>query len=546
MKNKKRILIVGGVAGGASAAARARRLSEDAEIILFERGPYVSFANCGLPYYISGEITERKKLLVLTPQRLCKRFNIDVRINSEVIAIDRDKQEIAVKNADREYHEKYDVLVLSPGANPIRPNIPGIANNKVFSLRNIPDMDAINNNIKKQRARSAVIVGGGYIGLEMAEALRKNNLDVIIVELTNQVMGTIDPEMATLLHQELKANDIDLRLGTSVTGFVEGDHGLEIQLSNGDKITTDFAVLAIGVKPENKLAKEAGLKIGKLGGIVVNENMQTSDQNIYAVGDAIEVKDFVSKNSVLIPLAGPANRQGRIAADNIFGRKTFYHDTQGTGVCRVFKQTVAMTGLNEKALKKYNISYEKIYLYTNDHADYYPHATPINLKLLFNPKSGKILGAQAIGQNGVDKRIDLLAMAIRAGLTVFDLEETELCYAPPYGSAKDVINYAGFVAANVIKADVKIFHVEDIINLKNNQILLDVRTAKEFAAGTITNAINIPIDELRDRLNEIPNDKEILVFCRVGTRSYLACRILMQHGFNCRSLTGGYLTYLLS
>lgn len=540
-----KILIVGGVAGGASAAARARRLSEDAEIILFERGEYISFANCGLPYYIGGEITDRDNLLVQTPEKMRARFNIDVRINSEVVAIDKDNKTITVfdKINKKQYQETYDALVLSPGAKPIRPNLPGIDDKRIFSLRNIPDMDAIDTFINTKNAKTAVVVGGGYIGLEMIEALKHRGIAVTLVELLDQVMAPIDKEMAGMLHQELSLHGVKLELGTSVAGFEPTEDKLNVNLSSGAKLAADFVILAIGVKPENDLAKAAGLKVGELGGIAVNSSMQTSDSNIYAVGDAVEITELVSGKPALIPLAGPANRQGRIAANNIFGRASIYNKTQGTGVCKVFNQTAAMTGLNEKLLQKFKSSYDKIYVHPFDHASYYPGAVPVSLKLLFDPKNGRILGAQAVGMKGVEKRIDLLATAIRGGLTVFDLEEMELCYAPPYGSAKDIVNQAGFTAANVIKGDVKNCHVADIVKPTDRQFLLDVRTPEEFAAGTLANAVNIPVDDLRAKLNEIPKDKELLVFCKAGLRGYIACRILTQHGFNCRNLSGGYTTY---
>jgi len=548
MNTAQKILIIGGVAGGASAAARARRLSETAEIILFERGEYISFANCGLPYHIAGTITNRDQLLIQTPQTMKKRSNIDVRINNEVLSINREKKTITVldKKTNNQYQESYDQLILSPGASPIKPNLPGIENSKIVTLRNIPDMDKINQHIDTHNTKHAVVIGGGYIGLEMTEALHQRGLDISLIELSNQVMGPIDPEMATLLHQELSLNNIDLRLGISVTSFQEHNNKLVVNLSNDEKIETDLAILAIGVKPENKLAKESGLSIGKLGGILVNKYMQTSDPSIYAVGDAIEVTDFVSTQNVLIPLAGPANRQGRIAADNIFGKQSEYKNTQGTGICKVFNLTVGMTGNNEKSLKRNNIAYEKIYIHPNDHASYYPGTTAMTLKLLFDPNNGKVLGAQAIGQNGIDKRIDLLALAIRSELTVFNLADSELSYAPPYGSAKDPINYAGFVASNVINKDVAIFHTEEINFLNPNTYLVDVRTPQEFSINHIPNAINIPVDELRNRLTELPQEKEIYVYCKVGLRGYLATRILSQHGYRSKNLSGGFTTYLLA
>ena len=542
MKPKK-VVIIGGVAGGASAAARARRLSEEAEIILLERGPYVSFANCGLPYHIGGEIADRDRLLVTTPEQLRARFRIDVRTRNEAAGINPAKKEVEIKNLEtgKIYHESYDALVLSPGAEPIRPPIPGIDNPKILTLRNMEDMDRI---IKALDGRQhATIIGGGYIGLEMAEALRRRGIATALIELAPQVMGPADPEMVSILHQELEINGVDLRLGTSVTGFGESAKGLKLSLSSGETLETGVAILAIGVKPETALAKAAGLELGPRGGIKVNDRMQTSDQNIYAVGDAVEVTDFVTRQPALIPLAGPANRQGRIAADNIFGRDSRYKDTQGTAICKVFNLAIGMTGLSEKAARRAGIPFEKVYIHPASHASYYPGAASLSIKMLFDPQTGKVLGAQAVGSDGVDKRIDVFAVAIRAGLTVFDLEELELSYAPPYGSAKDPINFAGFVAANALRGDVKLCHVADVVNPAPHCKLLDVRTPGEVAAGTIPGSKNIPVDQLRDRLGELSKEKEYLVFCKVGQRGYLACRILSQNGFKCRNLTGGYTTY---
>ncbi|MCX7044662.1 MAG: FAD-dependent oxidoreductase [Candidatus Sumerlaeota bacterium] len=548
MSSVKKIVIVGGVAGGASAAARARRLSEEAEIIVLERGPYISFANCGLPYHIAGTISERQKLLVQTPEGFRKRFRIVARVNSEVTGIDRERKEVHVRDhaAKRDYVESYDALLLSPGAEPVRPPIPGANSPRIRTLRSLSDMDAIITAIAKDKTNRALIVGGGYIGLEMAEAFVQRGLKTTLVEMAPQVMGPVDPEMAAPIHNELKLNGVDLRLETSVTSFNEQDGALAAQLSNGDTVTCGLAIMAIGVRPESRLAREAGLDIGPLGGIAVDANMRTSDPNIYAVGDAVEVKDFVSGTPALIPLAGPANRQGRIAADNMLGRSSVYRATQGTAICKVFNLAIGMTGQSEKALKRAGAPYQKVYVHPASHASYYPGASPVSLKLLFHPETGKILGAQAVGSDGVDKRIDALAMALRGGMTVYDLEEAELCYAPPYGSARDVINYAGFAAANALRGDVRLCHAQDAVNLREDQALLDVRTKEEVAAGTIPGAINVPIDELRGRLGELPKGKELLVFCQVGLRGYLGCRILTQHGFPCANLSGGYKTYLMA
>ncbi|MEN8126198.1 MAG: FAD-dependent oxidoreductase [Planctomycetota bacterium] len=545
MASKKRVLIVGGVAGGASAAARLRRLDENAEIVMFERGEYISFANCGLPYHIGNVIKERDRLLVQTPEKMHVRFGIDVRTQTEVLSIDRQAKTIQVRDlkTGEDSTESYDTLVLSPGAEPICPPIPGADSKGVFTLRNIPDMDAIKKGVDDGTVKSAVVVGGGYIGLEMAEALIDRGVKVSLVELAPQVMGTVDPEMAAPLHQELQLHGVDLRLNNSVTKIAETDDDLTVYLSDGKPLTVQMVIMAIGVRPEAHLAKEAGLKLGDRGGIAVNEQMQTSDESIYAAGDAVEVTDFIGSFQTLIPLAGPANRQGRIIADNICGKESAYHSTQGTAICKVFNLAVATTGMNEKGLKRAGLDYEKIFVHPANHAGYYPGAVQMSLKLLFDPKTAKILGAQAVGTEGVDKRIDILAVAMRSGLTVYDLQEMELCYAPPFGSAKDPVNYAGFVAANMLSGDAAICHVEDTISPADNQFLLDVRTPAEVEAGTIPGAVNIPVDDLRARLSELSKDKEILVFCQVGLRGYLACRTLSQNGFTCRNLTGGYKTY---
>lgn len=545
MSDRTRVLIVGGVAGGASAAARARRLSEDAEIIMIERGEHISFANCGLPYHIGGAIQDRARLLVQTPEMMYQNLRIDVRTRMEAVSIDREKKEVTARGVDTGARQTiaYDKLILSPGAEPIRPPIPGSDSPGVFTLRSLADMDAIKRVVDEQRPAHSVVIGGGYIGLEMAEALRQRGVGVTLVELSSQVMGTVDPEMAAPLHQHLTLHGVDLRLETSVTGIICGEEGIAAQLSTGESVGCGLVVMAIGVRPEVTLAREAGLAIGERGGIVVDEHMRTSDPHIFAVGDAVEVTDFVGGFQTLIPLAGPANRQGRIAADNVFGRNTTYKKTQGTGICKVFDLTVGLTGMNEKSLKRMGRGYEKVYVHPANHASYYPGASQISLKLLFDPDNGAILGAQAVGADGVDKRIDVLAVAIRGGMTVFDLEEMELSYAPPYGSAKDPVNYAGFTAANVLRGDVELCQAEDVMNVRDDQFILDVRKQFEVATGTIPGSVNIPLDQLRDRIAELPREKELLVFCQVGLRGYLACRMLSQKGFRCRNLTGGTKTY---
>lgn len=539
----QKILIVGGVAGGASAAARLRRLDEEAEITLFERGTYISFANCGLPYYIGQVIKNRDDLLVQTPEKFKARFNIDVRINTEVISIDRKRKELNVKDLSSGsfYTEKYDKLILSPGAEPARPPIPGINSSRIFTLRNIPDADAISKFIEEQKPKRAVVIGGGYIGLEMAENLRERRLLVAIVEMLDQVMPTLDKEMANLLHEHLHDQSIALWLGDAVAGFRESDSKLFVALKSGMELRCDMAILSIGVKTETKLAKESGLEIGSTGGIKVNENLQTSDPDIFAIGDAIEVQNFVLKTPSLIPLAGPANKQGRIAADNICGKDVKYKGTQGTAILKVFELTVAMTGATEKELRKAGINYEKVYLHPANHVGYYPGAQQMHIKMLFTKPNGKVLGAQIVGKDGVDKRIDIFATAIRAGMTVFDLQELELAYAPPYGSGKDPVNMAGYAAGNILDGTASAKHFE---KLASEGLLLDVRSPSEVKQGSIAGAVNIPVNQLRQRIDELPKDKIINIYCAVGIRSYIASRILKQKGFDASNISGGYSTYL--
>lgn len=542
-----KILIVGGVAGGASAAARARRLSEDAEIIMFERGPFVSFANCGLPYHIGGDIQARDKLLLQTPESFLSRFNVDVRVMNEVLAIDRHNKTLTVKNLidNVQYTESYDFLLLSPGAAPIVPPIAGIDNPLTHSLRNIPDMDKIIHTLEKNKPQHATVVGGGFIGLEMMEAFHQLGIKTTLLEMVEQVMTPVDKEMAGFVHQEIKSKGVDLRLGVALKAVEQlDDKTLRLSLSNDEKIDTGLLIMAIGVRPETQLAVNADLDLGELGGIAVNEYMQTNDPFIYAVGDAIEDSDFVTGKPGLVPLAGPANRQGRMAADNIFGRNESYQSTQGTAICKVFDLAVASVGKNEKQLKKDSIEYQKVYVHTASHASYYPGAETVSLKLIYSPTSGKILGAQAVGKDGVDKRIDVLAVAQRAGMTVEQLQHLELTYAPPYGSAKDVINQAAFVANNIINGDATAIHYDEIDHLTDDQILVDVRNPNELeSVGFIAGAINIPVDQLRQRMDELPKDKEIIVYCQVGLRGNVAYRQLVNNGYQARNLIGGYRTY---
>jgi NADPH-dependent 2,4-dienoyl-CoA reductase/sulfur reductase-like enzyme/rhodanese-related sulfurtransferase len=547
----KRVLIVGGVAGGASAAARARRLSETAEIIVFERSPHVSFANCGLPYFVGGEIVAQDSLLLQTPQSLKARFNLDVRVKTEVLAIDRPAQRIKVRAlaTGREYEESYDALILSTGAAPLRPPIPGINRPGHFTVRSIPDVEQITAWIKDCQACRAVVVGGGYIGLEMVEQLHRRKLRITVVEALSQVMAPLDPEMAAWLHLELKAQGVALYLNDPVAAFEtpsanESAHASIVVLKSGQRLPADLVVLGLGVRPETALAKEAGLELGHLGGVRVNEHLQTSDPRIWAVGDAIEVKDAVTGAWGIIPLAGPANRQGRVAADHIFGRRSKYSGTCGTAILRLFNLTAGCTGANEKSLRRAGPPYEVIHLHPGSHAGYYPGAEPIALKLIFEPGRGKLLGAQAVGREGVDKRIDILATALKGGLTVHDLADLDLAYAPPYGSAKDPVNLAGMVAQNVLCSDVKLAQWTEIASLDPaTTVLLDVRNAEERAKGQIPDSLHIPLNQLRAKMAELPRDKEIVVYCQSGQRAYFACRILAQNGFNVRNLTGAYRTW---
>ncbi len=563
-----KILIVGGVAGGASAAARARRLSEEAEIIMFERGPFVSFANCGLPYHIGGDIKERSKLLLQTPESFLQRFNVDVRVMNEVISIDRTNKEVEVQNLldGSKYREHYDFLLLSPGAAPIVPPIPGIENPLTHSLRNIPDMDKIIQTIQMNNVEHATVVGGGFIGLEMMEAFHQLGIKTTLLELADQVMTPVDREMAGFAHETIRNHGIDLRLNTALTAveYVPADHlasleagettshqhmegHLILTLSNGELLKSDLLIMAIGVRPDIALAQAAGLEIGTLGGIATNASMQTSDPAIYAVGDAVEEADFVTGRSTLVPLAGPANRQGRMAADNMLGRNETYQGTQGTAICKIFDLAVASTGKNEKQLKKDGVTYEKVYVHTASHAGYYPGAEIVSFKMLFCPETGKIYGAQAVGKDGIDKRIDVMAVAQRAGLTVEQLQHLELTYAPPYGSAKDVINQAAFVASNLIKGDLAAVHHDELDQITADQLVLDVRNPGELEnLGTIPGAINIPVDALRQRMDELPKEKEILVLCQVGLRGNVAYRQLVNRGYKARNVIGGYRTWMFA
>jgi CoA-disulfide reductase len=544
----KKVLIVGGVAGGASTAARLRRINEDYKIIMFEKGEFISFANCGLPYYIGGTINERSKLIVQTIEAMESKFNMDIRNFSEVIKIDRKKKTVHVKNhkTNEIYEESYDILVLSPGANPIKPPIPGLDQcDNLFTLRNIPDTDVIKAFVDDKQPKNAIVIGGGFIGLEMAENLVDKGINVTLVEMANQVMAPIDYEMACIVHEHLSDKGVNLILEDGVNSFIDG--GKKVKLNSGKEISTDLIILSIGVSPESKIAKDAGLKVNKRNAIIVDDRMKTSDPNIYALGDAVEVKDYINGDPTMIPLAWPANRQGRIVADNIAGRDAKYNGTLGSSVAKIFDLTVAATGNNEKVLKAKNIPYEVVHLHPGSHAGYYPGAFPISLKLLFTPKEGKILGAQAVGLDGVEKRIDVIATAIKGSLTVFDLPDLELCYAPPYSSAKDPVNMAGYYASNVVEGMVETIQWNEIDNLiAKNEFILDVREPFEISLGTINNSINIPLGEIRDRINEIPKNKTIYAYCQVGLRGYIACRLLTQLGYKCVNIDGGYKTYALT
>jgi len=542
----KKIIIVGGVAGGASTAARLRRLDENANIIMFEKGEYISFANCGLPYHIGGTISEREKLIVTSVESMSNKFNIDIRNFSEVVKIDKKNKTVTVKNhkTNEIYEENYDNLVLSPGASPIKPPISGINDcDNLFILRNIPDTDKIKNFINENKPKHVTVVGGGFIGLEMLENLYDLGLNLTLVEASEQVMAPLDIEMASIIHEHIVDKGIQVILKDGVNSFE--NNGKKIVLASGKEINTDMIILSIGVKPETNIAKECGLKLNQRGAIVVDKYMKTSDNNIYALGDAVEIMDFVNKKPTMIPLAWPANRQGRIVADNICGKKSEYKGSLGSSVAKVFDYTVATTGNNEKTLKKLGINYEVIHIHPSSSASYYPGAFPISYKMTFDPKDGKIFGAQGVGINGVEKRIDIIATAIKGNLNIYDLQDVEVCYAPPYNSAKDPVNMLGYYAENIIEKNVNVIQWYEVDKLdNNNSIILDIREEFELATGVIENSINIPLTVLRHRLNEIPKNKMICVTCQVGLRGYIACRILSQNGFDCANIDGGIKTYL--
>ena len=539
-----KVVVVGGVAGGMSAAARLRRLDEDADIVVLERDDYVSFANCGLPYHIGGDIEDREALLLQTPQSLKETLALDVRTGHEVLSIDRDAKTVAVREVASgiESTESYDYLVLATGASPLRPPLPGIDHPRIRTLRNIPDMDAIIE-LLGDDATSAVVVGGGYIGIEMVEALRHRGMEVTLVEALDQVMAVLDREMARQLEDHMEVHGTRVLLSSKAVGFADADGRVVVDLGD-EQIATDIVILAVGVRPESSLAKAAGLTLSERGAVVVDEQMRTSDPSIFGVGDSVQVTDTVTGEAVVVPLAGPANRQGRIAADVISGRDSRYSSTQGTGIVKVFDLTAGMTGATERTLTRLGRSFTKVHIHPNGHASYYPGTHAMHLKVLFDPADGRLLGAQAVGVDGVDKRIDVLAVAIRAGMTIEDLEHLELAYAPPYGSAKDPVNMAGFLGSNVRRGDVALWYAEEWPDLPDDAVLLDVRSAKENAEWAIPGSILIPHKELRARLAEVPPGRPVYVYCRSGFRSYLAQRILAQSGWpDARTLAGGELTF---
>lgn len=538
------VVIIGGVAGGMSAATRLRRLSEEIEITVLEKGPYVSFANCGLPYYVSGEISERSVLILQSPEQLKKRFNIDVHTETEALEIDRQAKSVRINAKGEEAVINYDRLILSPGAQPVVPEIEGLAQaTNVHTLRNVPDVDKIVETVKRGQPKQAVVIGAGFIGLEMAENLKKLGIDVTIVEAAPQILPTLDEEMAAFVEKELKRNEITVYTGAAATAFK--DAGQTIELSSGETIKSDFTILSIGVKPSSELAQNAGIEIGLRGGILVDESYRTSDPDIYAVGDAIVVKQQITGEDALISLASPANRQGRQVADVIMGGARKNQGSIGTAIVRVFELTAASTGLSERQLRNDRLVYKVVHTTSKSHAGYFPGSHPIVMKLLFHPVSGKIFGAQAVGADGVDKRIDIIATAIKAGLTVTDLPELEFTYAPPFGSAKDPVNMIGYAAANILEGfSESIQYYELNAAIENGALLLDVRNPDELKNnGALPQAKNVPLDELRARLDEIPKEQEIIVSCQSGQRSYLAERILKNNGFTVKNLDGAFQLY---
>ena len=543
----KKVLIVGGVAGGATAAARIRRLDEKAQITIFERSGFVSYANCGLPYYIGGVIEDKEDLTLQTPEMFRERFQIDVRVHHEVTAIHPVQKKITVKNlvTGEIFEENYDKLLLSPGARPVQPNLPGAGLENLFTLRTVEDTLRIRDYVVKNKPKSAVLAGGGYIGLEVAENLRELGMDVTIVQRPNQLLNPLDYEMACFVHAKMREKGIRLMLGHSVEGFEQAGDQINVLIKGEQPLKTDMVLLAIGVAPDTHLAKDAGLTLGIKNSIVVNDRMETSAPDIYAVGDAVEVRHFVTGSKALISLAGPANKQGRIAADNICGGDSVFQGSQGSSVIKIFDMTVATTGINERTAKDAGIHCDKVYLSPSNHASYYPGGTMMTMKVLFEKDTYKLLGAQIIGYEGADKRIDVLATAMHAGMTALQLKDLDLAYAPPYSSAKDPVNMAGYMIDNIAEGRLKQFFWDEVGALPDDGsvFLLDARTREEYTAGHINGFVNIPLDELRDRLNELPENVPLYVLCQSGLRSYLACRILSQNGFDCHNFSGGYRLY---
>ena len=542
-----KVVIVGGVAGGATAAARIRRLNEEAEIVVFERSGYVSYANCGLPYYIGGTITDKEELTLQTPESFDARFRVTMKVHHEVTALHPERKTVSVKNLDTNetFEETYDKLILSPGAKPTQPEIPGTGLKKLFTLRTVEDTFKIKDYIDANHPRSVVLAGGGFIGLELAENLRELGMDVTIVQRPKQLMNPFDEDMASLIHNEMRKHGVKLALGQTVEGFVEEGDSVKVLLKNAEPLYSDMVVLAIGVTPDTYLAKDAGIELGIKDSIVVNDRMETSIPDIYAVGDAVQVKHYVTGNDALISLAGPANKQGRIVADNICGLESHYKGSQGSSVIKIFRLTAATTGINERTAKKAGIDTDKVILSPMNHAGYYPGGRVMTMKVLFEKSTYRLLGAQIVGYEGVDKRIDVLSVAIHTGMKATDLKDLDLAYAPPYSSAKDPVNMAGFMIENISLGIVKQFHSEEIklLPLDGSVTLLDTRTTEEFRHGHVNGFINIPVDELRDRIQEIEKDKPVYIMCQSGLRSYIASRILEGYGFDTYNFSGGYRFY---
>lgn len=542
--NREKVVIVGGVAGGASAAARLRRLNENIEIVMFERGEYISFANCGLPYYVGEVIKERESLLLQTPEKMKERFNIDVRVNSEVISVNAKEKKVTIKNKDREYEESYDYLVLSPGSKPIKPNLKGINSNKIFTVRNVNDIDKIKSYVDNSSINTALVIGGGFIGVEMAENLKERGLEVTLVEAAPHIMAPFDSEYSAIIEKELNDNGVGIILNSKVIGFEDSENSINVFLEEDKVINVDMVISAIGVMPDTEFIKESGIALGERGHIIVDEYMKTNMDGVYAAGDAVVVRDFVNGREAFIPLAGPANRQGRIVADNIAKLKSAYKGSLGTSIIKIFDMVAASTGNNERTLKRYGIEYKKVYLHPMSHAGYYPNGTPLNIKVIYDLE-GKILGAQAVGYEGVDKFIDVIATTIKFGGRMEDLAELDLAYAPPFSSAKSPANMAGFIAENNKNLLVENISVEDLEKIDlEKQILLDTRDKVEVELGYIENSINIPLNDLRKSLDKLDKNKEIIVYCAVGIRGYIAARLLKANGFKVKNLSGGYKTYV--